>query len=100
MMTENRKDALESLVLEWNIEVPVDRWWRVKHGIAFNSASHRGTSFIDMYWEYVEDRLYRKAYENSKTKNDDPYVPNTHDFVRRRQYDETMSEEDFDNIDI
>lgn len=90
----------ESFILEWNIENPVDRWWRSKHGIAFNSASHREVSFIDMYMEFYEDQLYRKVSESAEKKKKDPYIPGSHDFLYMPDLPTTISEEEFDNIEI
>jgi alanine dehydrogenase len=45
------------LIYEWNNTCPVDRWWRKKHGIAFASPAHRASSFIEMYFEYLEDKV-------------------------------------------
>lgn len=92
--------ALESFVLEWNIENPVDRWWRSKHGIAFNSSLHREISFIDEYMEFYEDSLYNKAVALNKKRKEDPYIPNSHNFFYPLSQTEQMSEEEFDNIEI
>ena len=44
---------------------PLDRWWRQKHGVAFNSEKHRNVSQIDIFFEFWEDKLYRKASKQS-----------------------------------
>jgi|LSQX01.1.fsa_nt_gb hypothetical protein len=97
--------AFESFILEWNIENPVDRWWRSKHGVAFNSSLHRGISFIDMYMEYYEDSLYEKATKQKKLKEEHPYIPGRRSFLYPRdtkpgQKPGELSDEEFDNIEI
>ena len=104
-MLKNDSDVknFESFILKWNIENPVDRWWRSKHGIAFNSSLHREISFIDMYMEYYEEMLYEKALKQTKKRGEDPYVPGTHEFLYPKEHDErekVMSEEDFNDIEI
>lgn len=104
-MLKNDSDVknFESFILQWNIENPVDRWWRSKHSIAFNSSSHREISFIDMYMEFYEETIYEKALKQTKKKEEDPYVPGTHDFLYPVEHDkgeDTMSEEDFNDIEI
>lgn len=54
---------VKTFVLEWNINFPIDRWWRKKHNVAFNSPMHREVSFLDMRFEWEEDKLYDKLYE-------------------------------------
>jgi len=93
-------EAFKAFVLEWNIENPVDRWWRSKHGIAFNSSSHREISFIDEYMEFYEDSLYDKVVEQNKKKNDDPYIPNSHNFLYANPQSNEMTEDEFNNIEI
>ena len=58
--------SLREEIIEWNNRFPVDRWWREKHGIAFNSASHRETSFLDQLFEYQEDKLFLEVSESSE----------------------------------
>ena len=67
---------IKDFILNWNYKFPMDRWWREKHGIAFNSPEHRISSFIDQFYEFEEDRLYRKLRE-SKPK----YEPNNNDYL-------------------
>lgn len=52
--------SVKNFVMEWNTKFPVDRWWREKHGIAFNSVQHREVSIVDMRFEWEEDILYDK----------------------------------------
>lgn len=96
--------SFQSFILEWNLENPVDRWWRSKHGVAFNSSLHREVSFIDMYMEFYEDSLYEKAVRQNKKKIESPYIPGSHDFLYEPEYSVTdrneITEEEFDNIEI
>lgn len=39
---------------------PLDRWWRQKHQIAFNSLKHREVSYIDIVLEYIEDSMFKQ----------------------------------------
>lgn len=55
------REDIESFVYKWNLNYPIDRWWREKHKIVFNSPEHRVVSFLDMYIEWVEDQIYSKA---------------------------------------
>lgn len=51
-------ETLQDLVKKWNLLFPLDRWYRKKYNIPFNSSKHRVLSFIDMYFEYYEYYIY------------------------------------------
>lgn len=73
--TNNRK-FVRDFVLEWNETFPIDHWWREKYGIPFNSPQHREVSFIDMRFEWEEDRLYQRL------RKDDNYKLNVGDYFK------------------
>jgi hypothetical protein len=59
-------DDFERQIYEWNKNNPIDRYYREKHGIRFNSPEHRVCNFIDMAFEYYEDCLFnikKKEYK-------------------------------------
>lgn len=68
-------DDVRNYVVAWSIRFPVDRWWRKKHGVAFNSLEHRESSFLDQLIEFEEDKLF---YELSEVRQ---YVPNQGDWI-------------------
>lgn len=68
---------VRSFVISWSSRFPVDRWWRKKYNIAFNSPSHRESNFIDQIIEYQEDKLYAEL--NEKTEE---YQPNTSNWLK------------------
>ncbi len=53
----------EQFVINWNLRFPLDRWWRTKHKVAFNSEEHRRTNQIDIMYEFLEEKLYNQAIE-------------------------------------
>ena len=69
------KNDIESFIYRWNATYPIDRWWREKHKIAFNSPEHRVVSFLDIYTEWLEDKIYDKitiaSLKNSQYKSGD-----------------------------
>lgn len=46
------------MMVWWNNTYPLDRWYRQKHKIAFNSPEHRRVNPIDIYREWLEDHLF------------------------------------------
>lgn len=93
---------LLNIVAEWNVNFPIDHWWRRKHSIPFNSPKHREVSFLDMYFEFVEDRLYRISAEkilSEKDENDlfnDKYVAGKKNFLKQQE----GTDGDYDDIDL
>lgn len=87
-----------TIVIEWNNKFPLDKWFREKYKISFNSIEHREISQIDIYFEWVEDRLFRKYSEDSEeTKiREKEYLSGK--VVKERQ--NKGLEEEFDNLDI
>lgn len=65
MLPFGAKD-LRELVRIWNDIFPLDRWYREKYSISFNSEKHKKVSFIDMYFEYFEYIEYQ--YKPRKIK--------------------------------
>ena len=61
----NSKDIAE-FAANWNINYPIDRWWRQKHNIAFGSEEHLKSSPIFMRIEFEEDFLLKKELNKSK----------------------------------
>lgn len=52
---------MKDLITTWSNKFPLDRWWRKKYSVQFNSTAHRQSSQIDILFEYLEDRLYDNA---------------------------------------
>lgn len=90
-------DDLREIIFRWNIDFPVDRWWRKTHNVAFNSERHREVSFIDMYIEWEEESMYIDSENQTK----DTYIPNTGSYYKGKTVvDEEISEENFSKINM
>ncbi len=78
-------EYIDNFVLNWNYRYPVDRWWREKHKVAFNSPAHRISNFWNQLFEYKEDVMYVKlAKEND-------YSPNANDWLQiHEEEDESL----------
>ena len=53
-----KRSELVQNVINWNNRFPLDRWWRIKHNVAFMSPVHRESSFIHQLMEFEEDKLF------------------------------------------
>jgi hypothetical protein len=63
MLKSIEADDIKRYVVDWNIRFPMDRWWRDKHKVAFNSMIHRESCFIDQCVEFEEDYMYFEMRE-------------------------------------
>lgn len=79
-------EELRTFMIQWNNKFPIDRWWRKKHNISFLSLEHRECSFIAQLLEYQEDVLFAEA--SKEEKQDDPYIPNMGEWLKRNASDE------------
>lgn len=70
------KQGLKQFIIDWDCRHPVDKWWREKHNIIFDSEEHRKISFIQMYIEYSEFFYFsyfpriRKKIQDKKCKQE------------------------------
>lgn len=91
-------DALQDLILRWNIDFPIDRWWRKSHGVAFNSQLHREVSFIDMFIEWQEEVIFS---ELNKKEEEEKYIPNSGNYMKKLKPEEQqLSDDAFNSIDL
>lgn len=88
-MENKLKKHLESKIIRWNNTFPLDYWWRTKHGIPYGSKAHKEMSFIDMYFEYLEEKMFKEKFE------DEPKNENSVSKISQNEIDE-----DFDNLDL
>ena len=90
------KDDITAFIYKWNATYPIDRWWRERHKIAFNSPEHRVVSFLDIYVEWQEEQLYIKAREASQKQGDYKLG----DWLAERVIDKQREIDEFENIDL
>lgn len=77
-------EDVKNYIISWNYRFPIDRWWRKKYNVPFNSSIHRESCFIDQLIEFEEDKLYN-SFSNSEE-----YKPGIGDWLKTNN----RSEED------
>lgn len=106
MMNQQNQNSIEDIadfIRRWNINYPVDRWFREKHKIPFNSKKHRSSSILNMRMEFEEDLLYREESAKLANKKTKSYTPSRGDWLEVRKAPEMSQNEidkAFDDIDI
>lgn len=63
-------DKLRSAVIKWDAAHPYDLWWRRKYKVAFGSEAHKNMNFIDMVFEYEEEKLLNELRATKEEKQD------------------------------
>lgn len=102
MLIPNKQSSekdVKSLIYRWNLSYPIDRWWREKHKVIFNSPTHRVVSFSDMYFEWMEDKIYKDEL-TAGVKN---YDYKRGDWLTEQKETEESREmdiQDFENMDL
>lgn len=92
-MTNNIKE----FVVNWNLNYPIDRWWRQKHNIAFGSKEHKASSLIYQRIEFEEDVLFKKA-TNAKKKDIPTEVYEVGDWLKIQVLNEEEIDRAFDDL--
>lgn len=88
-------DGNLDFLIDWNSEFPLDKWWRQKYKIPFNSENHRSISPQDMLLDFLEDALYKKVVSEFEKKKE-KYEPGGRNFLKEQAVDD----EDFENLDL
>jgi hypothetical protein len=90
------EEDFDNFIYNWNVDNSIDRWYRQKYGIKFNSPEHRVLSFIDMAFEWREDKIYEKALKEEMNK----YTRG--DYLKKQEFknEDLPSDEDLMNLDF
>lgn len=94
---------LKDFVINWNTNFPIDRWWRQKYKVAFNSPEHRKISFLDIRIEWEEDILFEKIRKGDKyTLNSGNFMKENRNLKDEKPETELQNEfeQEFKNMDL
>jgi hypothetical protein len=97
---------VKNFIIDWNVKFPIDRWYRQKYGIAFNSSQHRKVSLLDILIDYEEDFLFNTMHSriSEKDKRKKEYLSTGIFLQKQKEVKENLSEQEvddiFDNIDL
>jgi hypothetical protein len=94
------KIDLSLFIQQWSFKYPIDRLWREKYNVKFNSDIHRQTTIVDMILDLAEDTLFREILSG---KPEDQYIPNTGNYLKKSNRNKLTQQEiesSFDDLDI
>lgn len=93
---------IPELVEIWNKKIPIDRWYREKYNIPFNSSAHRQVCLADMFYEFYESQRYNriiKDKENNKIE-EDIYIKGKGNFMKSVSYTQADIDKIFEELDL
>lgn len=67
----NLSKKIREEVIAWNNKFPVDLWWRKKHKIPFGSKKHKQMNFLDMLFEFEEEKILNENANKGKNNNNE-----------------------------
>jgi hypothetical protein len=70
--------GIKQFVLLWNNRYPLDRWFRKRYSVTFNSQEHRKSNLLDVYFEFLEESVFEKSNKNLsiQKQKEDKYKKN------------------------
>lgn len=93
------RSELKTFMIRWSNDHPLDRGFREKYNISFNSPQHREINQFDILLEYIENALMQE-YEERVEKD----IKNKELHDKGVWLSENVTEEEnesfFDNLDI
>ena len=93
------RTEVSNFLTRWHNDFILDYWWRKKHDIAFGSAAHREMNFIDMFIEYQEEVIIKRAQLNEQRKEEEDWLGKER-FENMVQMSQQEIDDDYENIDI
>lgn len=91
---------IKSYLISWNNLFPLDKTFRDKNNIRFNSREHRESCQIDIYLDYLEEKLYKDHYEGLMEKSRKAELYKKGIWLEEIKIDADALTAIFDNIDI
>ena len=95
---QNLNKDINNFVFNWDL-FPLDYWWRKKHDVAFGSAAHREMNFIDMFIEYQEEVIIKRAQLKEQRKEEEDWLGKER-LENMVQMSQQEIDDDYENIDI
>lgn len=91
---------MKEFVIKWSNDWPRDWWWRNRHKVSFNSAEHRAASQFDVYFEYMEDQLFKKAMSEFENDKEMQERFKKDGWISKSKVDKKKNKAAFDKIDL
>lgn len=91
---------LKGFLLNWNSTFPLDKKYRERYSIAFNSIAHRDICQIDIYFEWLENKIYEEMIEQASIDLEKETQLKKGKIVLERKVNTKEEIDLFDSIDL
>lgn len=91
---------IKQLVIDWNNQNPLDRLFRIKNHIVFNSPQHRQTNQLDILFEYIEEKMFEQQQQQitEQAIKDEQYQKGI--WLKENKLSNEQQQDLFDKIDV
>lgn len=93
------RTEVSNFLTQWHNDFILDYWWRKKHNVAFGSIAHREMNFIDMFIEYQEDIIIKRARLKNQRKEEEDWLGKER-MENIVQMSQSEIDDDYENIDF
>ena len=88
----------------WNVLYPLDKWFRDKYKIRYNSQEHREIDIVDIRVVYEEDSMYKKAISELVNNREKRYIPGKGEWLNKQPPPKELNKEEiedlYENLDL
>jgi|MDSW01.2.fsa_nt_gb hypothetical protein len=96
-------EKLQDAIKLWDVEHPIDVWWRDYHQIPFGSSKHLEADFISQHIWYEEQKFMKEIREGKNPHQESANIKNKRvkDIDKEtRAMSEKEIDEEFEKLDI
>ena len=91
---------MRDFIIRWNNDNPLDKKFREKYNIPFNSPQHRSINQLDVLAEFVEDQIYREFQQRAEIEVEREKRHTNGEWLQEQQISAEESQDLFDKINI
>lgn len=91
---------LKTFIINWNNLFPLDRWYREKYKIPFNSKKHLKASQVDILLEYIEEISFKEYSDDMISDIENKKLLDKGEWLKPTEVTEKESDDLFDAIEI
>lgn len=91
---------LREFIIKWNNDNPLDRMFREKYNIPFNSPQHRELNQIDICLEFIESDIFSSYMKDAKIEIEKEEEYQKGRWLKEREISKVEEENLFAKIDV
>lgn len=91
---------LRTFMIRWNNENPLDKKFREKYKIPFNSPQHREINQLDILLEFIEDEVFTEFEQRVHREIEREESYSKGQWIKEAEESSERDEDLFDKIDV